>query len=790
MTTLASTEQLILEMINRARMDPAAEAARIGIDLNAFIAPGTISATSKQVLAGSNALANIAESHDGFVQSSGTLLNGNPHDGAGDGTADSRIVNAGYVNWRGENIAWNPATTDEQGLATIIQDALFKDDPNWNHGTPGGHRLNILNDNFREVGVGAIRGTVGTNANSMIVTEDFGTVINSKTFLTGVVYNDTKVADDFYSLNEGVQGVTATVTNSAGTTLGSDSTGSGGGWGVGTAGGTLTVTFSGGGLAAAVSATVDAGTRNAKVDLVNGNEIFANVNTTLGAGAKELHLLGMDNINGTGNAAANTILGNKGANQITGGGGDDIIDGLAGSDTAVFSGSFAQYQVVSKVGNKVVIADTRSGADGTDSISNVEFFKFADKTVAFSDLQAVAAPVAGSVSIGDATIDEGNNGTQQLVFTLSRSGGTAAFNVDFSTANGTATTTDGDYVAKTGTVQFAANETSKTVSITINGDTKVEANETFSVGLSNATGGATVGDGTGVGTISNDDAAAVNHAPVATINNHSLWTDEWSKVGSWISYSDAENNPATQYQFWDSGTATDSGYFWTPANAHWAAATAITVAAADLGNVWVRGGHTGGSETMWVRAFDGTDWSDWDSFTLNTATAISSKTTTDATGASSTTYTDAKGEQAWSSQTHNFDSQGRETSATVTYDDGSVQGATFDATGNQSWTSQNSNTNAQGQLTNMGVIYDDGTQQTAIFDTTGQAWTSQNAVYDAQGRQTILGVIYDDGHTEVAFFDAANDQAWTSQSSVFDPQGHLVAMSVTYDNGHVDNWHI
>jgi hypothetical protein len=297
-------------------------------------------------------------------------------------------------------------------------------------------------------------------------------------------------------------------------------------------------------------------------------------------------------------------------------------------------------------------------------------------------------------------------------------------------------------------------------------------------------------DGTTWGDWDSFNLTTANAKPVATISDHTLWADEWSKVSSWVNYSDAENSSATQYQFWDSGTAGDSGYFWTPDNAHWAAATAITVNAADLGNVWVRGGQTAGSETMWVRAFDGSDWGDWDSFTLNTAPAISSKTTTDATGASSTTYYDAKGEQGWTAQTHNYDSQGRETSATVTYDDGSVQGASFDATGNQSWTSQNSNTNAQGQLTNMGVIYDDGTQQTAIFDTTGQAWTSQNALYDAQGRQTILGVIYDDGHTEVAFFDAANDQAWTSQSSVFDAQGQLVAMSVTYDNGHVDNWHI
>ena len=68
----------------------------------------------------------------------------------------------------------------------------------------------------------------------------------------------------------------------------------------------------------------------------------------------------------------------------------------------------------------------------------------------------------------------------------------------------------------------------------------------------------------------------------------------------------------------DGGTASDSGYFWTPSNYHNPAGTAITVAAADLNNVWIRGGQAAGSEMMWVRAFDGNDWSAWHSFTVTT----------------------------------------------------------------------------------------------------------------------------------------------------------------------------
>ena len=92
-------------------------------------------------------------------------------------------------------------------------------------------------------------------------------------------------------------------------------------------------------------------------------------------------------------------------------------------------------------------------------------------------------------------------------FTVTRSGGTAAFDVNYATSNGTATVADSDYVAASNTLHFGANQNTQTISVTINGDTKVEGNETFNVVLSNATNGATISDSQGVGTITNDDRA-------------------------------------------------------------------------------------------------------------------------------------------------------------------------------------------------------------------------------------------------------------------------------------------
>jgi Ca2+-binding RTX toxin-like protein len=81
-----------------------------------------------------------------------------------------------------------------------------------------------------------------------------------------------------------------------------------------------------------VTATVEAGYQNVKVDLVNSQKVLSSASTVLGSGANNLGLLGAANINGTGNDQANVICGNSGANVIQGLGGNDILDGGLGRD--------------------------------------------------------------------------------------------------------------------------------------------------------------------------------------------------------------------------------------------------------------------------------------------------------------------------------------------------------------------------------------------------------------------------------------------------------------------------
>lgn len=127
-------------------------------------------------------------------------------------------------------------------------------------------------------------------------------------------------------------------------------------------------------------------------------------------------------------------------------------------------------------------------------------------------------------------------------------------------------------------------------------------------------------DGSDWGAWDTFTVTSANAVPVATVNDHSVHVGQWAQAGNWVAASDADSDAITQYQFWDSGAGATSAYFWTPTNSHWAANTTIDVSAADLANVWIQGGSATGSETMWVRAFDGTSWSNWDTFALTTTT--------------------------------------------------------------------------------------------------------------------------------------------------------------------------
>ncbi|MCA1683773.1 MAG: hypothetical protein LC708_01395, partial [Actinobacteria bacterium] len=128
-----------------------------------------------------------------------------------------------------------------------------------------------------------------------------------------------------------------------------------------------------------------------------------------------------------------------------------------------------------------------------------------------SDASATATIVnddpAAFLSVNDPSVTEGDSASTTATFTITRSGNTSGTStVKYKTGGGTATA-GGDYTAvPLNTVTFGPTETTKTVDVTVNGDTVHEGNETLLLSLSVATG-ATISDASGTATITNDDAS-------------------------------------------------------------------------------------------------------------------------------------------------------------------------------------------------------------------------------------------------------------------------------------------
>jgi hypothetical protein len=350
-------EQMILELVNRARLDPAAEAARYGIALNEGVPAGdTISTASKQPLAMNETLLGTARAHSQDMIDRDYFA----HDTPEGVTPFQRMTNAGYnFTTAGENIALTTSSSPLTDQNSINLHQFLFVDPNF----PGrGHRVNILLGDYQEIGVGQAAGNY-QGSNGSALTEDFG-VRGNQQFLTGVSYADAD-HDNFYSIGEGRGSMLVAVAAPGNP---STSTGTAGGYSLAVSSGLQTVTFSGGGLTSPINVSVSiAANTNAKVDVIDQGTIATSVSLTDLGGATKIVGLGTFGLALTGDSGNDTFVGTKG---------NDTIDGAGGSDIAIFSGNFAAYTVTPLAQGFQV-----AGPDGTDTLRNVEQFQFNDQTV-------------------------------------------------------------------------------------------------------------------------------------------------------------------------------------------------------------------------------------------------------------------------------------------------------------------------------------------------------------------------------------------------------------------------
>jgi hypothetical protein len=108
--------------------------------------------------------------------------------------------------------------------------------------------------------------------------------------------------------------------------------------------------------------------------------------------------------------------------------------------------------------------------------------------------------------------------------------------------------------------------------------------------------------------------APPNQAPVVTVADTAASHNQNIAASSLFSVNDPDGDAITWYQFWDSTTASTSGHFVVNGVAQ-GAMQYITVSAAQLAQTTFQSGS--GSDDLWMRAFDGTDWGMWREFHVN-----------------------------------------------------------------------------------------------------------------------------------------------------------------------------
>jgi YVTN family beta-propeller protein len=187
--------------------------------------------------------------------------------------------------------------------------------------------------------------------------------------------------------------------------------------------------------------------------------------------------------------------------------------GVLGNDTDANSDPLTAGSLTQPANGTVVLNANGSftytpnfGFGGADAFTYKANDGTVDSAPATVNISAPTGP--NTFTISDVSLNEGNAGTTAATFTVLRNGATTGTStVKYRTVNVTAIAPSDFTAVGLTTLTFGPNEAAKAVTVNISGDTWFEKNETFKMVLS-APKGATLADGTGIGTIVNDDATA------------------------------------------------------------------------------------------------------------------------------------------------------------------------------------------------------------------------------------------------------------------------------------------
>ena len=351
-----ASEQYMLELINRARQNPTAEAERYSLDLNQGLAPDTISIDPKQPLAFNPLLIEASRAHSQWMLDNNTFS----HTGIEGSNAGDRIRDAGYEftgSWSwGENLALTQGISDVDASVSGQHQSLFE--------SPG-HRNNIFKDSYREIGIGTLNDSFN-GIEAVASTHNFASS-GSAVFLTGVAFNDSVVDDDFYTIGEGLGGITVEATRNSDNQVFTTTTMTAGGYQIALESGTYTVEFSQNGILYG-SEIITINDQNVKVDLLEETLL-----TTTEGIAEEIIVSDSGNVDEiTGLVNSNVVLDDGEVNILIGVDPSSENPGLGEID--VLTGNFGKDVFVLGDGNQAYYNDGDDNNLGRQDYAVLENF--------------------------------------------------------------------------------------------------------------------------------------------------------------------------------------------------------------------------------------------------------------------------------------------------------------------------------------------------------------------------------------------------------------------------------
>ncbi|MFN3248584.1 CAP domain-containing protein [Roseibium album] len=370
--TLSSSEQLILELVNKERQAAGLEPVASASQLNA-----------------------AAQKHSEWMADGRRL----DHTGSGGSSPWDRMKAEGWTEYpMGENIAYNPFNQSRPAPGEYVPQKIIEDmHTGWMNSS--GHRANILNAGYTMLGVGdAIGGHPSSPDHSTsYATQNFAGT--TKNYVTGVVFDDAD-GDKFYDMGEALGAAKVTIVNSSGSTVATKSTDPGGGYSIALANGSYTAKFTGAGIDGTIEKSFSISGKNVKLDVKDGSEGGGTPPPPVGTdGDDTIHYTNGDDFwtNGVpkdiGGAGTDTLIVNKGSvfntsglslygferfqgaekndrvigndgnvdYWLNGGSGNDTLQGNAGDDTLI--GGSGNDRLYGKAGN-----DTIKGGAGRDVV--------------------------------------------------------------------------------------------------------------------------------------------------------------------------------------------------------------------------------------------------------------------------------------------------------------------------------------------------------------------------------------------------------------------------------------